>query len=283
MNKKSKEFILINLGVIMVACGMYFFLMPNNLAIGGANGLAIVINHFIPNITVGAIMIIINLILFIIAFIFIGRNFGVKTIYSSFAVSGIVMILEHTVKLKQSITGDIFLELIFGILISGLGMAVVFNQGASTGGTDIIAKILNKFFHLDLGKGVLLSDLSITVGAAFAFGPKLSMYSMLGVIINGFIIDSAIEGFNIAKEVTIISDEYDMINNFIINELNKGSTFLKGRGGFTNKDKYIIVVLISNREFYKLKNYINEMDKDAFVTVNNVYEVFGYGFKNITN
>jgi len=106
---------------------------------------------------------------------------------------------------------------------------------------------------------------------------------MLGVIINGFIIDLAIDGFNIAKEVTIISDEYDMINNFIINELNKGSTFLKGRGGFTNKDKYIIVVLISNREFYKLKNYINEMDKDAFVTVNNVYEVFGYGFKNITN
>ncbi len=283
MNKKSKEFILINLGIIMVACGMYFFLMQNNLAIGGANGLAIVINHFIPNITVGAIMIIINLILFIIAFIFIGRNFGVKTIYSSFAVSGIVMILEHTVKLKQSITGDIFLELIFGILISGLGMAVVFNQGASTGGTDIIAKILNKFFHLELGKGVLLSDLSITVGAAFAFGPKLSMYSMLGVIINGFIIDLAIDGFNIAKEVTIISDEYEMINNFIINELNKGSTFLKGRGGFTNKDKYIIVVLISNREFYKLKNYINEMDKDAFVTVNNVYEVFGYGFKSINN
>ncbi|MFR1708177.1 MAG: YitT family protein [Clostridium sp.] len=283
MNKKTKEFILINLGIIMVACGMYFFLMPNSLAIGGANGLAIVINHFIPKVTVGAIMVIINLILFIVAFIFIGRNFGVKTIYSSFAVSGIVMVLEHTVKLKHSITGDIFLELIFGILISGLGMAVVFNQGASTGGTDIIAKILNKFFHLDLGKGVLLSDLAITLGVAVAFGPKLSMYSMLGVIVNGFIIDLAIDGFNIAKEVTIISDEYDMINNFIITELNKGSTFLKGRGGFTNKDKYIIVVLISNREFYKLKNYINEMDKDAFVTVNNVYEVFGYGFKSITN
>lgn len=283
MNKKTKEFILINLGIIMVACGMYFFLMPNSLAIGGANGLAIVINHFIPKVTVGAIMVIINLILFIVAFIFIGRNFGVKTIYSSFAVSGIVMVLEHTVKLKHSITGDIFLELIFGILISGLGMAVVFNQGASTGGTDIIAKILNKFFHLDLGKGVLLSDLAITLGVAVAFGPKLSMYSMLGVIVNGFIIDLAIDGFNIAKEVTIISDEYDMINNFIITELNKGFTFLKGRGGFTNKDKYIIVVLISNREFYKLKNYINEMDKDAFVTVNNVYEVFGYGFKSITN
>ncbi len=283
MSKKIKEFMLIDLGIIMVACGMYFFLMTNNLAIGGANGLALVINYFIPNISVGTIMIIINIVLFIVAFIFIGSNFGIKTIYSSFGVSFMVLILEKTVNLTHSITGDLFLELVFGILISGAGMGIVFNQDASTGGTDIIAKILNKFFHIDLGKGVLLSDLSITVAAAFAFGPKLSMYAMLGVIINGFVIDSVIEGINISKEVTIISDEYDKINNFIIKDLNKGSTFYNGKGGFTNKEKNIIVVLIGRREFAKLKRYINETDKKAFVTVNNVYEVFGYGFKSITH
>ncbi|WP_291559330.1 MULTISPECIES: YitT family protein [unclassified Clostridium] len=283
MVRKIKEFMLINLGIIMVACGMYFFLMTNNLAIGGANGLAIVINYFIPNVSVGIIMIAINIVLFIVAFIFIGSNFGVKTIYSSFGVSFMVLILEKTVKLTHSITGDLFLELIFGILISGAGMGIVFNQDASTGGTDIIAKILNKFFHIDLGKGVLLSDLSITVAAAFAFGLKLSMYAMLGVIINGFVIDSVIEGINISKEVTIISDKYDKINDFIIKDLNKGSTFYNGRGGFTNKDKNIIVVLIGRREFAKLKHYINEIDNEAFVTVNNVYEVFGYGFKSINH
>jgi len=198
-------------------------------------------------------------------------------------VSFMILILEKTVKLTHSITGDLFLELIFGILISGAGMGIVFNQDASTGGTDIIAKILNKFFHIDLGKGVLLSDLSITVAAAFAFGPKLSMYAMLGVIINGFVVDSVIEGINISKEVTIISDKYDQINNFIIKDLNKGSTFYNGRGGFTNKEKNIIVVLIGRREFAKLKRYINEIDNEAFVTVNNVYEVFGYGFKSINH
>ncbi len=283
MVRKIKEFMLMNLGIIMVACGMYFFLMTNNLAIGGANGLAIVINYFIPNVSVGIIMIAINIVLFIVAFIFIGSNFGVKTIYSSFGVSFMILILEKTVKLTHSITGDLFLELIFGILISGAGMGIVFNQDASTGGTDIIAKILNKFFHIDLGKGVLLSDLSITVAAAFAFGPKLSMYAMLGVIINGFVVDSVIEGINISKEVTIISDKYDQINNFIIEDLNKGSTFYNGRGGFTNKEKNIIVVLIGRREFAKLKRYINEIDNEAFVTVNNVYEVFGYGFKSINH
>ena len=228
-------------------------------------------------------MIIINIFLFIIAFIFIGTGFGVKTIYSSFGVSFMILILEKTIKLKGSITGDLFLELIFGILISGVGMGIVFNQNASTGGTDIIAKILNKFFHIDLGKGVLLSDLSITVSAAFAFGLKLSMYAMLGVIINGFVIDAIIEGINTRKEVTIISSEYDKINEFIIAELNKGSTFYNGRGGFTNIEKNIIVVVIGRRELSRLKNYINTIDKNAFVIINNVHEVFGDGFKNLTH
>lgn len=267
----------------MVACGMYFFLMINNLATGGANGLAIVINYFIPDTPVGMIMIIINIVLFIIAFLFIGTSFGIKTIYSSLGVSIMVLILEKTVNLKESITGDLLVELIFGIIISGLGMAIVFNQDASTGGTDIIAKILNKFFHIELGKGVLLSDLSITLAAAFAFGPKLSMYAMLGVIMNGYIIDGFIEGINMRKEVTIVSDKYNEINYFIINELCKGSTFYNGKGGFSHKDKNIIVVVIGRRELGKLKNYIDEIDKNAFITVNNVYEVFGDGFKKLTH
>lgn len=278
--KKIREFLLINLGIVMVACGMYFFLMCNNLATGGANGIAIVVNYFIPNIPVGVIMIVINIILFIIAFIFIGNGFGIKTIYSSFGVSFIILILEKTVKMNKPITGDIFLELIFGILISGIGMGIVFNQNASTGGTDIIAKILNKFFHIDLGKGVLLSDLTTTIVAAFAFGPKLSMYAMLGVIINGFVIDGVMNGINMCKEITIISNEYDKINEFIVNKLSKGSTFYTGKGGFTKEEKNIIVVVIERREFVKLKKYINYIDKDAFITVNNVCEVFGYGFKN---
>lgn len=283
MKNKIREFILINIGMVMVACGMYFFLMVNNLATGGANGLAIVINKFIPAFPVGAIMIVINIILFILAFLVIGSSFGLKTIYSSFGISFMVLILEKTVKMKTSITGDLFLELIFGILISGAGMGIVFNQNASTGGTDIIAKILNKFFHIDLGKGVLLSDLSITIMAAFAFGPKLSMYAMLGVIINGYVIDGIIEGINMCKEVTIISDSYNKIKDFIINELDRGTTIYNARGGYTENEKNVLVVVIGRREFARLKHYINSVDKNAFITVRNTYEVFGYGFKSLAH
>lgn len=281
MIKKFNEFVIINVGMIMVACGMYFFLMPNNLATGGANGLAIVINSFVPTISVGMIMIFINIVLFILAFIVIGKEFGVKTIYASFGVSFIILILERTVVISHSLTGDVFLELILGILISGVGMGIVFNQDASTGGTDIIAKILNKFFHIDLGKGVLLSDLFITIMAAFAFNIKASLYAMLGVIINGFVIDALIEGINMQKEVTVISNKNQKIKEFIINDLDRGVTVYNGKGGYENNSQDIIVVIIGRREFIKLRNFIKEIDKDAFITVSNVCEVFGYGFKSI--
>ncbi len=283
MKQTLKEFILINLGILMVASGMYFFLMPNNLATGGANGLAIVINKFFPSISVGILMIIINIVLFILAFIVIGRGFGFKTIYSSFGVSFIILILEKLLPIKSSITGELFLELLFGIMISGAGMAIVFNQNASTGGTDIIAKILNKFFHIDLGKGVLMSDIIITIMAAFAFGPRLSMYAMLGVMINGFMIDSIIEGLNMCKQVTIISDKYSEIKRYIVEDLEKGSTVYDAKGGFSDESKKVIVVVMGRREFIRLKKFVNTIDKDAFITVSNIYEVFGNGFGSLTH
>lgn len=281
MKEKLKEFMLINLGMIMVAGGMYFFLMPNKLATGGANGIAIIIHKFVPSLSVGILMLFINIVLFILAFLIIGPKFGVKTIYASFGVSLIIWILENYVKLNKSITGELFLELIFGILISGIGMGIVFNQDASTGGTDIISKILNKFFHIDLGKGVLLSDLATTIAAAFAFDIKLSMYAMLGVIINGFVIDAIIEGINMCKEVTIISNNYEEIKRYIVNDLEKGTTIYKAMGGFSEKNKNVVVVVVSKREFIKLKSFVNAVDKEAFITVNNVYEIFGNGFKSL--
>ncbi|WP_034849543.1 YitT family protein [Clostridium hydrogeniformans] len=281
MKEKLKEFMLINLGMIMVAGGMYFFLMPNKLATGGANGIAIIIHKFVPSLSVGILMLFINIVLFILAFLIIGPKFGVKTIYASFGVSLIIWILENYVKFNKSITGELFLELIFGILISGIGMGIVFNQDASTGGTDIISKILNKFFHIDLGKGVLLSDLATTIAAAFAFDIKLSMYAMLGVIINGFVIDAIIEGINMCKEVTIISNNYEEIKRYIVNDLEKGTTIYKAMGGFSEKNKNVVVVVVSKREFIKLKSFVNAVDKEAFITVNNVYEIFGNGFKSL--
>jgi uncharacterized membrane-anchored protein YitT (DUF2179 family) len=266
----------------MVVAGLYFFLMPNNLAIGGANGLAIVINHFIPVIPVGIIMTLINVILFVIAFILIGRAFGIKTIYASLAVSLLIFLLENIYPLEQTLTGDLVLEMIFGIVICGVGMGIVFNQNASTGGTDISAKILHKFFNLDIGKGVFISDIFITFLAGFAFGIKLSMYAALGVLINAFVIDYIIEGFNLRKEVTIISEKYEEIKRFITNDLERGFTIHYGEGGYTAQKKFIIVVIINNREFVRLRDFVKILDPKCFLTVRNTHEVYGYGFKKLS-
>jgi uncharacterized membrane-anchored protein YitT (DUF2179 family) len=281
MSKKVKEFLYIHLGVFMVSLGLYVFLMPSNLATGGANGLAIVINHFLPALPVGIIMILINIILFITAFILIGKSFGFKTIYASLSVSLMVFLLEKIFPMNESLTGDILLELIFGIVITGVGMGIVFNQNASTGGTDISAKIINKFFHINLGKAVFLSDIIITIISGFAFGINLAMYAMLGVLINSFVIDYIIDGLNLKKEVTIISDQFEDIKKYIIETLDRSFTVYYGKGGYSDVDRKIMVVIISKREFIRLRTFINEMDSKAFVTVKNTHEVYGYGFSEL--
>ena len=265
----------------MVAAGLYFFLMPGNLAIGGANGLAIVINHWLPSLSIGFLMIIINIVLFILGFLIIGTGFGIKTIYAGIGTSVIVSIFEKAIPIHNTLTDDIILQLIFGVFISAIGMGIVFNQNASTGGTDIIAKILNKFFGIELGKAVLIADLAIVIGSGVSFGFELGMYSLLGIIINSIVIDSTIEGMNLSKAVNIVSEYSDNIQNYIVEELERGATIYEAKGAYTGDKKDVIITVVDRKDFIKLKNHIREVDKDAFVTVSNVYEVLGDGFMDI--
>jgi len=281
MKKIIKEYILITIGIALVAAGLYFFLIPNDLAVGGVSGLAMIINWYIPSISIGIIMLILNVILFIIGFIFIGSSFGVKTIYASFGLSGMIWVLEKLCPMSGSITNDIFLELIFGILIGAVGMGMVFNQNASTGGTDIIAKILNKYFHLDIGKSLLMADFVVTILAGVAFGPKIGMYALLGVIINGFTIDAVIAGMNIYKKVEVVSSKGEDIKRFIIEELDRGATLYTAKGAYTNDEKEIITTVLGKKQFMKLKNYIKTIDRKAFIITYNVHETLGEGFKDI--
>lgn len=283
MKKSIKEFLLITLGMTMVAAGLYFFLMPANLAIGGANGLAIIINHWIPSISIGILMIIINIVLFLIGFLIIGTGFGIKTVYAGIGTSVIVSIFEKTMPISGNITDDIILQLIFGVFVSAVGMGIVFNQNASTGGTDIIAKILNKFFGIELGKGVMLSDLAIIIGATASFGIELGMYSLLGAIINSIVIDSTIEGMNLSKSVSIVSNCSAEIKDYIVEELERGATIYQAKGAYTGEGKDVIMTVVDRKDFIKLRNHIKEIDENAFVTVNNVYEVIGDGFMDISD
>jgi uncharacterized membrane-anchored protein YitT (DUF2179 family) len=281
MKKTIKEYILITIGIIMVGCGINYFLVPGNLAAGGVSGLAIIIANYVPDIPVGLLMLGMNIILFIIGFLVIGSNFGAKTIYSSLGLSGIIWVLEKFAPIHKPVTDDLLVMLIFGILISGVGMGIVFNQNASTGGTDIVAKIINKFFHIDIGKALLMSDFGITLFAGITFGAQTGLYALLGVIMNGFVIDEVIQGISVCKQVTIISSKGNIIKGFIMDELGRGATIYMAMGAYTGEEKEVLITVVSRKEFIKLKGFIKEIDSRAFITVNNVHEVLGEGFKDI--
>lgn len=279
MIKEIKDYLVITFGVFLVAVALYFFIMPNDIAAGGVNGLAMVLNLIFPIISVGAFMFIVNIILFIVAFIFIGRSFGARTIYSSFLLTGIIWVIEKTYPIKKPFTNDILLELFFAIFIQAVGLAIVFNKNASTGGTDIVAKILNKYFHINLGKGVLLADLVVTVLAGVTFGFQKGLYALLVVTLNGLVVDKAIEGLNICKEVRIISSKNTEIQKFILDELGRGATIYYAKGAYTSGEIEVLTTIVDSREFLKIKNYIRDIDKEAFVSVIDAYETLGDGFK----
>ncbi|MBQ5695488.1 MAG: YitT family protein [Clostridium sp.] len=280
MNRgKLKDFGLITVGILFVAISVAYFFEPNNIAAGGITGLAIVINHYIPFISVGPLVLIMDSVLFVIALIVIGGKFGAKTIYSSVLLSTSMWIMQTF--LPFNFTNDLMLATIFGTLISAGGMAIVFNANASTGGTDIIAKILNKFFHFNIGRSLLMVDFLVTLLGAITFGINIGLYGLLSVIVNGIVIDKIIAGFNVKSGITIISDKNKEISKYILNDLKRGCTFIKGIGGFTEKDVSLLYTILDRRELIKLKNYIIELDKRAFITVGEVHEVMGEGFKDI--
>lgn len=276
-----REWALIHGGAFLVAAGIVYFLVPNNLAAGGVSGLAMVLGSFWPNLPIGFMMLGMNMVLFIAGFILVGKEFGAKTVYTSFLVSGLAWFLEAFFPISGPLTDDILVQLVFGILCSAMGMAVVFNQNASTGGTDITAKILNKFFHIDLGKGVLLSDFLIVAGAIAVFGPRTGMYALLGVIMNGLLVDWFILGMKVHKYVMVISRESRKISAFILEELDSGATIYEARGAYTGEPKEVIATILSRRKFIRLRNFIKDIDPNAFISVQSIHEVLGEGFSDI--
>lgn len=281
MTKDSvKSYLLILIGITMVGLGVHFFHSPFHLAVGGAYGIGVVLSEF-TGLQPGDIMLIVNGVLFILAFLLIGASFGVKTILASLGTSGVVKILEFIAPNPQSLSGDIMLDLICGVILSAIGIGIVFNQGASTGGTDILGKIVNKFTGIDIGKAVLYCDFLITLGATLAYGPKTGLYSLFGVVINGLIIDYVIDGMNIAKEVTIVADDPTPIVHFIHNELIKTCTLYDAHGAYSGKPKQVIVTILDRRSYVQLKEFLKSSDQKIFTWIKNSSEVHGEGFRAI--
>lgn len=273
-----KRFLIINLGTIITAIGTYYFLIPANLVIGGVSGLGIVLNYIFPIIPIGIFMLLFNIILLVLAFVVVGREFGGYTIYTSLLLSAIISFLEMVSPMEKTLVDDMMLNLIFGIIIGGLGMALIFNENTSTGGTDIIAKIINKFTHLEIGKSLLLSDFLIVLAGAVVFGLELGLYALLGALINTVVIDKVISGFGTKIKIAIISKKEREISRFITEEMGRGVTLFDGYGGYSMEGKKVINTIVNRREYIRIKNKVKEIDPDAFVWMSFVNEVLGEGF-----
>lgn len=279
MRKIVKEYLWITLGVGILAFGLLGFLFPADLAVGGLTGFVMVLNRFIPGIPRGVMLLVLNILLHILGFFLIGREFGGRTVYASLMLSLMIILAERFVPMEAPFVEDLFLNLFFGILISGVGIAVVFSQNASTGGTDIIAKIIHKYLHTDIGKSLLMADFIIVLMAMYAFGVELGLYAMMGILFNSVVVDAIIEGFDRKFLITIVSRRTTEIKAFIIDDVGRGLTVYEAKGGYTDREMEVLNAVMSKRDFIKLKRFIAEIDPTAFFTVTHVREVFGYGFK----
>jgi uncharacterized membrane-anchored protein YitT (DUF2179 family) len=225
-------------------------------------------------------MMVMNVILFGIGFLLIGGGFGAKTIYASFGLSGTLWFIETVMK-PHGLTDDILLAAIIGTLLLGLGLGIVFSQNASTGGTDIVAKILNKFFHLDMGKSMQTVDFLVVVLAGFTFGISTALYALVCVLLNGIVIDKVIEGFTAVKAVMVFSNNSEHIKEYIIREIDRGCTVFQGQGGFTGNKSSVIYSVMDRTQLIKLRTYIKRNYSDSFIIVSEAHEVLGKGFQNI--
>lgn len=272
-----KEYFFIAIGSFLVSLGIYYFMVPENLATGGVSGLSIVLSNYI-SIPISFINLTINFILFILGFIFLGKEFGGKTIFSTISISICMYLMETFFPVSAPVTDEILLNLMCGIVIMAIGLSIVFNQNASTGGTDIVAKILNKYFNMDIGKGLMAADVIVVALAFFTYGIQTGIVGAFGWFLNGVVVNYFLDGFSVKNEVVIISEKHDEIKKYIFERLDRGVTVYKAEGGYTNDEKDIIVTILDRKEYYILKKQLKILDPMVFVTVRNVQEVYGYGF-----
>lgn len=263
-----------------MAVGIYFFKFANNFTFGGITGIAVLVTKFLP-ISASDFSFVVNILLLIIGWIVLGKSFAEKTAYSTILLSVSLSLLERIYPMSHPLTNEPLLELIFAILLPALGSAILFNIGASSGGTDVIAMILKKYTSIDIGKGLMTSDLIFTLAGFLVFNIKTGLYSLFGLIMRSALIDNFIESFNSSKYFHVVTSNATCICDFIQNDLQRGATIVNATGAFTGDDKYIILTVLSPSQAVKLRNFIKEHDPKAFLLVSNTSEIIGKGFHSV--
>lgn len=277
----AKFFALLNLGLVATAVGIALFKTPNHFAFGGTSGLSIVLSTLFPQWNVGFFMWIVNAALVLLGFLFLGvRSMG-WTIYSSFALSFYVSVCEHIWPLAAPLTNDVFLELCYAVILPAVGSAIVFNIGASTGGTDIVAMILHKYTSLEIGRALLISDLAIVLAGAALYGPATGLYCILGMILKTTVVDGAIESINLRKVCTVVTSNPGPTRDFIVRELHRSATEERAKGTYSHEEKWVLMTVLTRSQAQHLRRFVRLNDPHAFITIVNSSEIIGKGFRSI--
>lgn len=274
-----REWLLITLGTTIMVVGIYFFKFPNHFSTGGVSGISVILGHYFPNMLTGDFVSIINVTLLVLGFAVFGRGFGVKTAYASLLMSGLISLLERVMPMSAPMTSQPLMELMFAVALPAVGSAILFNMDASSGGTDIVAMILRKFTSLDIGKALMLSDLTITLLACVAFGMETGLFCILGLVMKSLMVDMVLESINVHKCFHIITAHPEAIEEYITRKLKRGATRIHGEGVFTHEGREVILTVMSRREAVKLRRYVRSVDPGAFLVITNTGEIIGKGFK----
>ena len=267
-----KEILTISAGTFIVAAAVYFFMLPSKVSIGSGAALAMILSNYIP-LPVSVITFGLNIILLIIGFILIGPEFGAKTIFCSLLMPGYIAVFEVLFPGFQSITNDALLDVICYILVVGIGLSILFSCNASSGGLDIVAKIMNKYLRMELGKAMSLSGMLVALASALCYDSKTVVLSLLGTYFGGMVVDHFIFGLNIKRRVCIISPRVDEIVEFILNQLHSGASLNQTIGAYSNEVRREIITIVDKQEYRALMDYIRKVDPKAFVTVYAVSEM----------
>lgn len=275
-----KAFLLVNLGILLLTVGVYFFKMPNNFTTGGVSGLAIILGSVLPFLSTATLMSIINVALLVVGYLFLGKQFGFWTTYCSLMYSLETWLLETFCPMDAPFTDQPLLELCFAMMLPAVGSALLFNYNASSGGTDIVAMILKKYTSIsDIGKALFASDSLIALSSFFFFGVETGMFSLLGLFLKAFVVDSVIENINLCKFFSIVTSKPQEICDFIIRDLHRSSTVVDGEGAYSHKDRKVVLTAVRRGEAVRLRQKCKEIDPHSFMFITNTSEIIGKGFR----
>lgn len=267
-----KEFAIITVGDIIVAAAVFFFMLPSHVSVGSGAALAMVLSNFIP-LSVSTITLLLNIGLLIIGFILIGPEFGIKTVYCAILMPLVMGLFEIIFPDFQSITQDPLLDVICYILVVGVGLSILFSRNASSGGLDIVAKIMNKYLKMDLGQAMSLSGMIVALSSALCYDSKIVVLSLLGTYFGGMVVDHFIFGINIKRRVCVISDHLDEIVEFVLHDLHSGATLNEIIGAYDRTPRTEMITIVDKNEYRLLMDYLRKIDPKAFVTVYSVSDM----------